>query len=97
MQVPWRLPDVEGLLRTFMGITIHNYSIGDPNAGESGIDLAAALRMDASGILGTTVQYGDLVSGYLDPCLTCSCVGKRRLARTHVCFSASPRAFYRTV
>jgi solute carrier family 39 (zinc transporter), member 7 len=45
-----------------MGIAIHNYSAGNPNAGGSSVDLAAALRMDASGILGTTVQYGDLVS-----------------------------------
>ena len=53
-------------LRTFMGIAIHNYSAGDPSAGESSFDLAAALRMDAPGILGTTVQYSDLVSGSVD-------------------------------
>lgn len=46
-----------------MGISIHHYSAGDASAeGGSATNLAAALRMDASGILGTTVQYGDLVS-----------------------------------
>jgi solute carrier family 39 (zinc transporter), member 7 len=47
-----------------MGISIHNYSAGGAEEGTI-IDLAAALRMDASGILGTTVQYGDLVSAAL--------------------------------
>lgn len=45
-----------------MGIAIHKYSSGDSSAGRSSLDLAAALRMDAPGVLGTTVQYGDMVS-----------------------------------
>ena len=45
-----------------MGIAIHKYSSGDSSAGGSSLDLAAALRMDAPGVLGTTVQYGDMVS-----------------------------------
>lgn len=44
---------------TFMGIAIHNLSAsgGEPMS----VDLAAGVRQDASGILGTTVQPADLV------------------------------------
>ncbi|KAF8525774.1 ZIP-like iron-zinc transporter [Hysterangium stoloniferum] len=45
---------------TFMGIAIHNMSAGEGGT-EPSLDLAAALRRDASGLLGTTVQYGELV------------------------------------
>ena len=44
-----------------MGIFIHNLASSD-SASEHGIDLAAAVRQDASGLLGTTVQMADLVS-----------------------------------
>lgn len=42
-----------------MGIAIHNLSSSD--AEPVSVDLAAAVRQDASGILGTTVQPADLV------------------------------------
>lgn len=48
-----------------MGIAIHNLSTssaGDDHAVSSSIDLAAAVRQDAQGLLGTTVQLADLVS-----------------------------------
>lgn len=52
-----------GLTRsTFMGIAIHNLSSsGEADAAASATDLAAAVRQAASGILGTTVQFADLV------------------------------------
>ncbi|KAH0833057.1 ZIP-like iron-zinc transporter [Lanmaoa asiatica] len=43
---------------TFMGIAIHNLSA---SGAEPVVDLAAGVRQDASGILGTTVQPADLV------------------------------------
>ena len=46
-----------------MGIFIHNLASSDSGA-EHGVDLAAAVRQDASGLLGTTVQMADLVSAY---------------------------------
>lgn len=51
---------------TFMGIAIHNISssageTGQGDATSSNVDLAAAVRQAASGILGTTVQLADLV------------------------------------
>ncbi|KAH7884422.1 ZIP-like iron-zinc transporter [Phlebopus sp. FC_14] len=45
--------------RTFMGIAIHNMSTSGAEA--VSINFAAGVRQDASGILGTTVQYSDLV------------------------------------
>lgn len=42
-----------------MGIAIHNLSAS--GAEPVSVDLAAGLRQDASGILGTTVQPADLV------------------------------------
>ncbi len=46
------------LFRTFIGIAVHSVtSSGDPIS----VDLAAALRQDAVGLLGTTVQLSDLV------------------------------------
>ncbi|KIJ52518.1 hypothetical protein M422DRAFT_58669 [Sphaerobolus stellatus SS14] len=45
---------------TFLGIAIHNMSVGEGET-ESVLNLAAALRRDATGLLGTTVQYGELV------------------------------------
>lgn len=44
---------------TFMGIAIHNLSAS--SAEPEPVDLAAGVRQDASGILGTTVQPADLV------------------------------------
>ncbi|KIP11207.1 hypothetical protein PHLGIDRAFT_114862 [Phlebiopsis gigantea 11061_1 CR5-6] len=45
---------------TFMGIAIHNLSAsGEGAAGAT--DLAAAVRQKAAGLLGTTVQFADLV------------------------------------
>lgn len=44
---------------TFLGIAIHNLSAS--GAEPASIDLAAGVRQDASGILGTTVQLADLV------------------------------------
>jgi len=55
------LTAVGAFVGTFMGIAIHNMSSSESGTGESSLDLAAALRRDASGLLGTTVQYGDLV------------------------------------
>lgn len=45
---------------TFMGIAIHNLSVTDGEVESA--DLTAAVRQDASGLLGTTVQLSDLVS-----------------------------------
>lgn len=45
-----------------MGIAIHNLAAADGHSGSSALDLAAAVRQDAQGLLGTTVQYADLVS-----------------------------------
>jgi len=42
-----------------MGIAIHNLSSSDSELASA--DLAAGVRQDASGILGTTVQLADLV------------------------------------
>lgn len=44
-----------------MGIAIHNMSTSAGSEPES-IDLAAGVRQNASGILNTTVQLGDLVT-----------------------------------
>ncbi|KAL4072708.1 Zinc/iron permease [Scleroderma yunnanense] len=44
---------------TFMGIAIHNLSSSDSEP--ASINLAAGVRQDASGLLGTTVQLADLV------------------------------------
>lgn len=46
-----------------MGIAIHSLAAADGHSGSSALDLAAAVRQDAQGVLGTTVQYADLVSG----------------------------------
>ena len=45
-----------------MGIGIRNLSAGGDLEAEA-TDLAAALRQTAAGLLGTTVQFADLVSG----------------------------------
>ncbi|KAJ8693101.1 hypothetical protein PTI98_010347 [Pleurotus ostreatus] len=42
-----------------MGIAIHNATSSD--AAKIAIDLAAGVRQDAAGILGTTTHIGDLV------------------------------------
>lgn len=45
-----------------MGIAIHNLSAAGETAGaDASVDLTAAVRQAASGILGTTVQLADLV------------------------------------
>lgn len=52
--------------RTFMGIAFHNVSTGHEGADGSGSNnLVAALRQRASGILGTSVRFADLVSWLL--------------------------------
>lgn len=43
-----------------MGIAIHNVSAGNGEDSKS-MNLSAALRRDAGGLLGTTVEYGELV------------------------------------
>ena len=48
--------------RTFIGIAIHNLSASGDEVTEQS-DLVAALKGAAAGILGTTVQMADLVSG----------------------------------
>ncbi|KIK99572.1 hypothetical protein PAXRUDRAFT_131749 [Paxillus rubicundulus Ve08.2h10] len=45
---------------TFMGIAIHNLSASS-GAEPVSVNLAAGVRQDASGILGTTAQFADLV------------------------------------
>lgn len=49
------------LLRTFIGIAIHNMSAGGKEEILSA-NLSAAIRGEAGGILGTSVVAGDLVS-----------------------------------
>ncbi len=46
-----------------MGIAIHNVAASLPGHEDTSLDLTAALRQEASGILGTTVQLADLVRG----------------------------------
>lgn len=45
---------------TFMGIAIHNLSVS-AHAEDVSLNLAAAVRQIATGLLGTTVQLADLV------------------------------------
>jgi len=45
---------------TFIGIAIHNATA--TGAEKESTDLAAGVRQDANGLLGTTVQLSDLVS-----------------------------------
>ena len=48
---------------TFMGIAIHNLSVSNgPDEVATSLDLSAAVRQSAGGLLGTTVQLSDLVS-----------------------------------
>lgn len=53
------LTAIGAFVGTFMGIAIHNLSSSDSELVSA--DLAAGVRQDASGILGTTVQLADLV------------------------------------
>lgn len=46
--------------RTFIGIAVHTATASE--AGRHAVDLAAGVRQNADGILGTTVQLADLVS-----------------------------------
>ncbi|KDQ57365.1 hypothetical protein JAAARDRAFT_207643 [Jaapia argillacea MUCL 33604] len=55
------LTAVGAFVRTFMGIAIHNMAASGHEDGGGAIDLASALRQQAAGILGTTVQLADLV------------------------------------
>ncbi len=48
------------LCRTFMGIMVHNLSVSS-HVEDGSIDLAAAVRQTAAGLLGTTVQLADMV------------------------------------
>ena len=45
---------------TFMGIAIHNMSVS-AHVEDASLDLAAAVRQTATGLLGTSVQLADLV------------------------------------
>ena len=54
---------VTSLISTFMGIAIHNLSTSTEGQ-QASIDLAAGVRQDAAGLLGTTVQLADLVSSW---------------------------------
>ena len=49
-----------------MGIAIHNLSAtsGEGHGAATSGDLAAAVRQNALGLLGTSVQLADLVSNY---------------------------------
>ncbi|EGN98866.1 hypothetical protein SERLA73DRAFT_181563 [Serpula lacrymans var. lacrymans S7.3] len=53
------LTAIGAFVGTFMGIAIHNLSASD--VGNQSPDLAAGVQQAASGILGTTVQFADLV------------------------------------
>lgn len=53
------LTAVGAFVGTFVGIAVHNLS--GPGADSQSNDLAAAVRRSAAGILGTTVQFADLV------------------------------------
>ncbi|KAF8501585.1 Zinc/iron permease [Russula emetica] len=54
------LTAVGAFVGTFMGIAIHNLSVS-AHVEDVSLDLAAAVRQTATGILGTTVQLADLV------------------------------------
>jgi len=54
---------------TFIGIAVHNATA--TGAELSSIDLAAGVRQDASGLLGTTLQLSDLVSRNFNLPLLC--------------------------
>ncbi|KAH9994767.1 ZIP zinc transporter-domain-containing protein [Russula vinacea] len=54
------LTAVGAFVGTFMGIAIHNLS-ASAHAEDASLDLAAAVRQTATGLLGTTVQLADLV------------------------------------
>ncbi|TDL25662.1 ZIP-like iron-zinc transporter [Rickenella mellea] len=55
------LTAVGAFIGTFMGIAIHNLSASAPSKMDTSLDLAAAVRQDASGLLGTTARLADLV------------------------------------
>ncbi|KAF5341754.1 hypothetical protein D9611_001817 [Ephemerocybe angulata] len=46
---------------TFIGIAVHNAAAASADAEGLVLDLAAGVRQDASGLFGTTAQWGDLV------------------------------------
>ena len=51
-------------ISTFIGIAVHNAT---SRTGKSEVmDFAAGVRQDASGLLGTTLLFADLVSVILD-------------------------------
>nr|AMD82964.1 zinc transporter protein ZIP2 [Russula atropurpurea] len=54
------LTAVGAFVGTFMGIAIHNLS-ASARVEDASLDLAAAVRQTATGLLGTTVQLADLV------------------------------------
>lgn len=63
----YRIPPLPSVLfgllacySTFIGIAVHNVTASN-SGGFLPIDLAAAIRQDASGLLGTTVLLSDLV------------------------------------
>ena len=54
----WRHPH---WISTFIGIAVHTAT--STGVGKQSADLAAGVRQDAPGLLGTTVQFSDLASG----------------------------------
>ncbi|KAJ7285253.1 Zinc/iron permease [Mycena rebaudengoi] len=53
------LTAIGAFVGTFIGIAVHNATAS--NADRVSVDLAAGVRQDASGLLGTTVQLSDMV------------------------------------
>ncbi|KAJ7650051.1 ZIP-like iron-zinc transporter [Roridomyces roridus] len=55
------LTAVGAFVRTFIGIAVHTATAKEDDAVRHTADLAAAVRQDAKGLLGTTVELSDLV------------------------------------
>lgn len=55
------LTAVGAFVGTFIGIAVHNAAAASADAEGLVLDLAAGVRQDASGLFGTTAQWGDLV------------------------------------
>ncbi|KAJ7476055.1 ZIP-like iron-zinc transporter [Mycena latifolia] len=55
------LTAVGAFVGTFIGIAVHTATAGEGGAARASADLAAGVRQDAHGLLGTTVELSDLV------------------------------------
>ncbi|KAJ6624026.1 Zinc/iron permease [Mycena sp. CBHHK59/15] len=55
------LTAVGAFVGTFIGIAVHTATAGDDVGAHASADLAAGVRQDADGLLGTTVQLSDMV------------------------------------